>query len=504
MTATRILFVVSECAPFAKVGGLADVAGALPKALRRLGYDARIVLPLYAGVNRARHGIVFERPFTVQMGPRDYPAAVWSGRMADVPVRFIECGRFFDRPGIYGDTSGDYPDNAARFAFFCRAALETCRSGPFIPDIVHCHDWHTALLPFFLKTAEYSETRPARAASVLTIHNIGYQGLFPAGALSDLGIGPPDSIPGQLEYFGRINFLKAGIKCADYLATVSPTHARELLDFSSGGGLTAELLERKRDFKGILNGVDYAEWDPARDPLLPAHYTAAEPGGKAVCKAALQRTFGLDERPDLPVFGIVARLARQKGLGLLAEIMPRVLDNMAIQFVALGTGDRFFESFLLNLARRHPRRAAARIEFSDKLSHLIEAGGDFFLMPSLYEPCGLTQMYAMLYGTLPIVRAVGGLADTVENYDEASGRGTGFKFQDAAPRALYNTIGWAVSTWFDRPRHIALLRRQAMRRDFSWDKAAREYSEVYAALKPGPAANSFSTSARKACGEETR
>lgn len=477
----RVLFVASECAPYAKTGGLGDVVAALPKALRRLGHDVRLVLPLYGSIDRAKYGIAFESAACAHMGQGEenwigVHTAVLDG---EVPVWFVEYERFFGRPGIYDYAGREYPDNAFRFALLSKAATQICKDRQFIPDIMHVHDWPTALVAAFLKTWDYVLSPLSTTAGVLTIHNIGYQGLYHPGAFAYLGVGSEHFNPDVFETYGQINLLKAGIHFADALTTVSPTHARELLDPAGGMGLAYYLQRRSSNLFGILNGVDYEHWNPATDALLPARYRPDDLSGKAVCKAALQERFGLEQRADLPVFGIVSRFAQQKGFNLLREALPPALNDMLMQLVVLGTGDPETESFFHWLTGNYPGRVGSYIGFSNELSHLIEAGSDFFLMPSLYEPCGLNQSYSMKYGTLPIVRATGGLDDTVQNYDEATGAGTGFKFWDANGRALYYTIGWAVSTWFDRPHHIAQLRQQAMAQDFSWGDSARKYVDVY-------------------------
>lgn len=477
----RVLFVASECAPYAKTGGLGDVVAALPKALRRLGHDARIILPLYSSIDRAKFGITYEGTSCVHMGRGEEN---WIGVHAgvldgEVPVWFVDYERFFGRPGIYDYAGKEYPDNAFRFALLSKAALQICKDRQFVPEIMHAHDWPSALVPVFLSTWDRVLSSLSSTASVLTIHNIGYQGIYHSSAYSYIGIGGEYFNPDVFEFYGQLNLLKAGIHFADALTTVSPTHAREILDPAGGMGLAYYLQRRSGSLFGILNGVDYEHWNPATDQLIPARFTPDDLSGKDVCKAALQERFGLEQRADLPLFGIVSRFAPQKGFNLLREALPNVLRDMLVQVVVLGTGDPDTEGFFHWLTATNPGRVGSYIGFSNELSHLIEAGSDFFLMPSIYEPCGLNQSYSMKYGTLPIVHATGGLDDTVQNYDEATGTGTGFKFWDATERALYYTIGWAVSTWFDRPHHIASLRQQAMAQNFSWSDSAQKYVEVY-------------------------
>ncbi len=477
----RLLFVASECAPFAKTGGLGDVVAALPKALRRLGHDVRIVLPLYNSIDRARYAIKPESPACVHMGRGEEQwIGVFSTLLEDeVPVWFVDYERFFGRPGIYDYAGREYPDNAFRYALLSKAAMQICKDRGFIPDVVHAHDWPTALVAVFLKTWDRILSPLSSTASVLTIHNVGYQGIFHLSAFPYIGVGEEYFNSAVFESHGQINLLKAGIYFADALTTVSPTHARELLEPAGGMGMAPFLNNRAADLFGILNGVDYEHWNPATDKLIPATYTPEDLSGKATCKATLQQRFGLEVRPEVPILGIVSRFAEQKGLDLLRESLPNVLRDMVVQLVVLGTGDSETENFFQWLASVYPGRVGSYIGFSNELSHLIEAGSDFFLMPSLYEPCGLNQSYSMKYATLPIVRATGGLDDTVLNYNEVTGAGTGFKFRDATGSALYDTIGWAVSTWYDRPHHITQLRQQAMAQDFSWSDSAQEYVRVY-------------------------
>jgi starch synthase len=345
--------------------------------------------------------------------------------------------------------------------------------------VIHVHDWPTAVAAALLKTWDRILSPLSNTASVLTIHNIGYQGVYHASAMNYLGIGWEHFTSEKFEDHGRINLLKAGVHFADAITTVSPTHAKEILTPAGGMGLAPYLNHRAADFSGILNGCDYEHWNPATDPLIPARYNRHELTGKAVCKTALQERFGLELNARTPLFGIVSRFAPQKGFSLLMDALPRVLNTMFAQVAVLGSGDPRTEEFFNWLARNYPGRIGVYIGFNVELSHLIEAGSDFFLMPSRYEPCGLNQMYSLKYGTLPIVRATGGLDDTVENYDQHTGNGTGFKFWADTSQALYNTIGWANATWYDRPEHIAKLRQNAMAQDFSWEQSAARYIEVY-------------------------
>ena len=480
-TPMKILFVASECAPFAKVGGLGDAVAGLAKALQQLGHEVRVMLPLYSFIDRHKFGLHVVGSHCVHMGGG---AEHWIGLHEApldgcVPAWFVEYENYFGRIGLYDGSTGHYADNAYRFALLSKAALQVCKDRHWIPQVMHVHDWPSALVPVFLKTWDRVLSPLSETASVLTIHNIGYQGVYPADVFPYLGITGDHFHPGTMEDHGKLNLLKAGINYADALTTVSPTHAQETLTPSGGMGMAPFLNARRQDFFGILNGADYDHWDPATDPLLPARYTAGDLAGKAACKAALQGQLGLAERPDLPVFGIVSRFATQKGFNLLRDALPAALNQMQLQVVVLGNGDPDTENFFRWLQATYPGRVGTFLGFNNELSHRIQAGCDFFLMPSLYVPCGLSQIYALRYGTLPIVRATGGLDDTVINYDEATGAGTGFKFIQPTSQALYNTIGWAVSTWFDRPQHIAQLRQQAMAQDYSWTKSAAQYLQVY-------------------------
>jgi starch synthase len=472
----RLLFITSECTPLAQTGGLGDAVAGLTKALVKRGHDVRIVMPLYQRIDRAKFGITFLRSCCVHFGRGE---EIWVGIFAakldgEVPVWFIDYARYFDRPGIYeGDEDG------YRFGVLSKAALQICKDTGWIPQIAHVHDWMTAVAAVFLKTWDRVLSPLSSTASVLTIHNIGYQGKFDASVLAFYGFGGDYMAPDRFEDFGGINLLKAGIQYADAITTVSPTYAQEIRGPIGGMGMALYLNNRSDRVSGILNGVDTTVWNPATDAYLPARYSRDNLAGKAECKRALQDRFGLKVDPRIPLFAVISRFAPQKGFDLLRGSLPQAVRDMVMQVVILGTGDAFTEHFFRWLSNANPGRANAHIGFSPELAHLMEAGSDFFLMPSIYEPCGLNQMYSSLYGTLPIVRATGGLDDTVENYDEAAGRGTGFKFWEISDRALYYTIGWAVSTWYDRPHHVAAMQRQGMARDFTWEASARQYERVY-------------------------
>jgi starch synthase len=478
MPPLKVLFVASEVAPFRKTGGLADVAGALPKALRRRGIDVRVVMPLYNGIkwhDLERLDGLLEVP--MYGGP--LRAGVRLGVLpgSDVPIYFIEYHRFFDRPYLYGPPGQAYSDNLERFTLLSRGSLELCKALGWYPDVVHANDWQTALVPAYINTVEWS--RPLHgAASLFTIHNLAYQGNFEGGAMFITGLGREHYHPGEFEHFGDVNLMKGALTHSTYLSTVSPTYAAEIQTPAYGAGLDGVLAARRADLRGILNGIDFDEWNPAADPALVERFDVDHMEGKARCKAALQREVGLPERADVPLFGVIGRLTQQKGFDVLAHALDRLLE-WKLQIVLLGSGDADAERFFAALAYQRGDKFRAYIGFDESLSHRIEAGCDFFLMPSRFEPCGLNQMYSLRYGTLPVVRATGGLVDTVQNYDERTGAGTGFMFGDLTAEGLGNTIGWALSTYFDRPAHIAHMRRTAMAQDFSWQRAAGEYERLY-------------------------
>jgi starch synthase len=474
-TGKRIVFIASECTPLAQTGGLGDVVAGLSKALRQRGHDARIIMPLYGHIDRFKYGIHFSRSCCVHFGRgEEIWVGVFEGKLGDVPIWFVDYDRYFGRPQIY-----DGDEDCFRFGVLSKAALQICKDVGWIPHIAHVHDWMTAPAAVFLKTWDRVLSPLSNTASVLTIHNIGYQGKFGPEVMPFYGFGTEYLTADKFEDFGGINLLKAGIQYADAVTTVSPTYANEIRGPIGGMGMHLYLNNRGGQVFGIVNGVDTDVWNPATDAYLPARYRVGDMGGKAACKKALQERFGLHVDPKVPLFGIVSRFAPQKGFDLIRGALPQALRDMLMQVVVLGTGDSFTEHFFRWLHGAYPHSVNAHIGFVPELAHLIEAGCDFFIMPSIYEPCGLNQMYSSLYGTLPVVRATGGLEDTVENYTEHDGGGTGFKFWDISQQALYHTIGWAVSTWWDRPQHVAMMRERGMKKDFSWNHSAEEYERVY-------------------------
>jgi starch synthase len=479
----KILMAASEAVPFAKEGGLADVVGVLPKCLATLGHDVRLVMPRYASIDRDRWGLqLLPGVLVVPMGSLGTQyCGVYEGRLPDsaVPVYFLEHEGHYGRSGgLYEQNNEGYPDNDNRFIFLSRAALELCKMLDFSPDLVHAHDWHTAAIPLFLNTLYRNDQYLRQTASLLTIHNMQHQGEFYKGVMDVLGVGWEHFTFLGLERDDQVNLLKGGLYHATLLNTVSAGYAREIQTPEYGWGLEGVVRQRAADLYGILNGVDYTEWNPENDPLIPENYSAADLSGKRLCKAQLQKRLGLPVRPEVPLFGLVSRLVKQKGIDILAAAMPRLL-SLDLQVVLLGAGEPWSHFYFGDMAALYPKQCACFIGYNNELSHQIEAGADFFLMPSAFEPCGMNQMYSLRYGTLPIVRATGGLDDSVENYDEQRLTGTGFKFRELTPEALFNTVGWAVYTWYQRPEAMARLIQNAMQQRFTWDGSARRYAGLY-------------------------
>jgi starch synthase len=465
-----VLFIGSEAQPFAKTGGLADVLGALPPALARLGWSATVVLPRYRGVSA---GTLVET-FPVSVGGFTRDAGFFEAPLADgARAILVDCPELYDRAALYGVGSDDYADNARRFAFLVRAALEFAARRSPAPSIVHAHDWQAGLAPVYLRTVYQTHPALGGIPSVFTIHNLAYQGTFAADWLPRLDLGLEQLAIDRLEYWGRISFLKGGINDADLVTTVSKRYAEEIQTPAFGFGFDGILHRRRDDLAGILNGIDTREWDPASDPALPAPYSADDLSGKAASKAAVLSRYGLptdDAALRRPLIGMVSRMVDQKGFDLIAAVSDQ-LPNLDASFVVLGTGEPRYQTMWTSMAAAYPEKIGARIGFDETLAHLIEAGADMFLMPSQFEPCGLNQMYSMRYGTVPIVRAVGGLADTVTPK-------TGFSFQDYSPAALVGALQAAL-TAYAKPRTWRALQVAGMRQDFSWDRSAKEYVKIY-------------------------
>lgn len=505
----KVLMAASEVVGFAKTGGLADVAGSLPRALADLGHECAVFLPLYRCTRAARNPPQpTDHAFSVPVGPRTFAARLWRSTLpdSDVPAYLVEQPDLFDRDdpargrGLYQFTAPDgqkrdYSDNCSRFIFFCRAVLEALPLLGFWPDVLHANDWQSGLLPVYLREFYRKQggfglrERYARMRTLFTIHNIAYQGAFWHWDMMLTGLDWKLFNSRQLEFYGRLNFLKAGVVFADLLSTVSPTYAREVQTPYYGAGLQGVLMERSRDLFGIVNGVDYNVWDPARDPHVAATYTPETlTEGKPRCKAALQRAFGLPEQSRTPLLGMVARLADQKGFDLLAGAGPAILEAGA-QLVVVGEGERKYHQMLKELGEHYPGQVGLYFGFDEPRAHQVEAGADAFLMPSLYEPSGLNQLYSMKYGTPPVVRATGGLADTVTDCTPealASGRATGFRFIPYSPEGLLDAVRRALALYRDRPDDWLRLARNGMSQDWSWGRSAREYVKLYSSLVPRP------------------
>ena len=476
----KILFATPEAVPFAKTGGLADVAGALPKSLQALGCEIKLIMPYYRTVRDS--GLPHQylgREIEVSLGEEKLKADIYLGHLnQDIPVYFIGREEFFDRQSLYGTAKGDYFDNPERFIFFSKAALSFCQSMDFSPDIIHQHEWQTGLIPAYLKSLYQNDPLFSRSATVFTIHNIAYQGLFKKEKFSLTGLPQKMYSPEGIEFWERINFMKAGIVYADVINTVSKKYSEEIQTPEYGYGLEGILRKKKESLYGILNGVDYEDWDPSHDPHLIARYDAKDISGKKQCKMDLLKEFHLPSSLEqVPLLGMISRLADQKGFDLLMEI-SEALFALNIGFVLLGTGEQKYHDLLTQVAQKYPQKAGIRIAYDDRLAHKIEAGTDFFLMPSKYEPCGLNQIYSLKYGTIPVVRATGGLDDTITPYDPVTKKGNGFKFTRYDAKEFLNTIKAAINFYY-QPERWRQLVQNAMAADFSWKRSAQSYLELY-------------------------
>lgn len=472
----KILFVAPEGLPFSKTGGLADVIEALPRALVELGHAVTVLLPRY----RNTRGVAVTVPsLTVPFGDGlRFPGIIEGGALHGVSYYFVEDPEYFDRDQLYGVAGKDYPDNAERFAEFCGAAIEFCKQ-VWMPDVIHCHDWQAGLVPVLMRTRYADDPAMQELPVVFTIHNMGYHGLFPREAMKKIGL--PDALFGidGLEFFGKVNFLKGALIFSDYLTTVSPKYAQEIQTPEYGHGLDGVVRNRAGRLRGILNGVDYSAWSPERDKVIASRYSPKDLSGKLACKRNLLEAFGLpQEAIHKPVIGIVSRFAMQKGFDLIEQIAPQLLaEDLAI--TALGAGEPKYEKLLREIAKAYPGKFSVKVAYDNILAHKVEAGADMFLMPSHYEPCGLNQIYSLKYGTVPIVRATGGLDDTIENYDPANGRGTGFKFLAYDGPALLAAIRRALEVFRNDPAAWQQIQLNGMAKDFSWQASAGEYVKLY-------------------------
>jgi starch synthase len=475
----RILLIASEFSPLINAGGLGDAVAGLAAALVKLGHEVRVVIPKYSGINYPMEW--YHGPMGVWIGNSQQWSIVCKATgPGNVPVFLIEYKEYFERWGLYHAANmDDYKDNPVRFAYLCRAAFQFCIDHNWSPDIVHVHDWQTALGAAYLKDWYWNNPVLGRSASVLTIHNIAYQGKYPGHWYGGFGINGGYYRGDVFEDHGMVNMLKGGIAFADMITTVSPTHGREISGPGGGWGLAPYLSNKGDRFRGIVNGIDYAVWSPENDPTIPQRYTAVSMQGKKECKRRLQEEFRLHWDENICLIGAIGRFVDQKGYHLLQQEIEPILNSMHVQFVMLGSGKDQLQGYFRWLPGKYPGKVGSFIGFNNWLAHLITAGCDLFVMPSIYEPCGLNQMYAQRYGTLPVVHATGGLEDTVENYNPNNGDGTGFKFWDTSRAALYHTMGWAVQTYYDRRDHFLKMRYNAMCRDFSWENSARQYIDAY-------------------------
>ena len=490
MSSLKVALVASEIAPFARTGGLGDVMGALPRALAKLGHEVMVFMPLYGKLNIDRNTLSRQNwtiPVSIGGTQHDLSIATFRDRRARVSYCFIVNDHYFDRPELYRDpeTGVDYADNDERFIFFGRSVLEVLRKLNWRPDLIHSHDWQASLIPVYLKSLMADDPFYSDVRSVLTIHNLGYQGVFPPETFKKIGVKDElfYAVTGPLEFFGKVNFLKAGIVLADKISTVSKRYAEEIQTSDEfGAGLQDVLRGRHTDLMGIVNGVDYTVWSPSRDKFIPYRYNLANLSGKKKTKIELLNRADLPVRDTAPLVGIISRLADQKGFDLIAEAADE-LFAMNLQMVVLGTGDQKYHDLFTELEERYPDKLKVYLKFDDSLAHWIEAAADIFLMPSHYEPCGLNQLYSLKYGTVPVVRRVGGLHDTVIDYNEDTQVGTGFVFEEYQSQAMLAALKRAVAL-FERKRPWMKLQKAGMQQDFSWDAAARKYSTLFESVVP--------------------
>lgn len=485
----KVLMASPECVPFSKTGGLADVAGTLPKWLRKAGVDVRIVLPKYKMTDDKKFGLKDTGAvLKIPIGDKVAEARILKGSVpaggdgsGDVPVYFIKNDGYFKRDGLYGDIKGDYPDNHERFIFFCRAALELVKTIEFKPDVIHTHDWQTGLIPAYLKTAYKYDSYFTHTKTVFTIHNIAYQGNFPKEVLYQAGFTWGEFTPERLEYYGKVSFLKSGLVYSDAINTVSPTYAEQIQSSNEfGRGMEGVLSHRKADLSGIINGIDYNDWDPEKDRFIAQGYSLNNKEGKAVCKQALQKEVGLPQKSDVPFLGIVSRLDPQKGFDLLAEIIGPLLKK-EVQLIILGTGDKTYHDLLSKIAKKHKKQFSLHLTFDNALAHRIYAGCDFFLMPSRFEPCGLGQMIASRYLTVPVVMKTGGLADTIHQFGSSNPRGNGFVFSKYAAKDFLKAVLDALKA-YKKQKQFAGILNNLYSADFRWESSVREYISLYSKI----------------------
>ena len=474
----KIQFISSEVFPFAKTGGLADVIGALPLALSKRGHKCSIILPFYRCVQK---GSFSQKPvkktIPINFNGKEEKFTLHFLKEGNVDVYFIENNTFFDRDYLYGTPQGDYPDNALRFGFFSRAVIQAISHHIGKQDILHCNDWQTGLIPLYIKLFHKEDEKFANTKVLFTIHNTAYQGLFEKSVMSELDIPEELFTFDKLEFWGKLSFIKSGLIYSNALSTVSEGYAREILTEEFGCGLDGLFRTRKENLFGIVNGVDYAIWDPESDEFIAKKYNKGNLRDKELCKKDLLKTLGMKYEPERPLCGMITRLAEQKGIDIISEAMDGML-RIGVDFVLLGFGDEKYNNIFKELASKHKDRVGVKIAFDNALAHKIEAGCDMFLMPSRYEPCGLNQLYSLKYATVPVVRAIGGLDDTVEDFDRLTRKGNGFKFKNATKKDLLGSLEKAVSVYKDKELWNTLL-ENGLSCDYSWDSSAEKYEELY-------------------------
>lgn len=487
----KILLATSECVPFAKTGGLADVSGALPKALKGFKHDVRIIMPRYKKIDVKKFGLkTIAKDIPVSFKDKIEMATVMEGkislnsvgekskRFAHIPVYFVDNEKYYNRDELYRTPFGDYEDNGERFVFFSRAVLETTKAVDFKPDVIHCNDWQTGLISAYLKTLYILDSFFLKTATLYTIHNIAYQGIFPENIFYLAGFDWWDFVPERFEYYGQVNFMKAGLIYADILNTVSKTYSCQIQASEEfGRGMEGILAGRKDDLYGIINGLDYEDWNPRQDRNIVANYNLDNLGGKVVCKKDLQKINGLLISETTPLIGLISRLDSQKGFDILQDAIDEMV-KMDLQFILLGTGDKKYMDLFKKIGIKYPRRVGINLKFDNALAHKIYAGSDMFLIPSCFEPCGLGQLISFTYGTIPIVHKTGGLADTVDQFRPNTGRGKGFVFSEYSSKSLLEAIKKAISLYKNKKKWNKLM-KNGMEADFSWGRAAKEYIGLY-------------------------
>ncbi len=475
----RILMVTPETNPFAASGGLAEVISALACSLVQLGHEVKVVLPLYRQVRESGQTLTFTgQTLSIPLSWKNLPAEIHTARVEPgIDFYFIGQDALYNRDGLYGTAYGDFEDNAERFIFFSRAVVEMIGALKLKLDVCHCHEWQTGLVPVYLRTLYQERPRLRRLPVVYTLHNVGYQGLFSAYDLPLTGLGWELLSPKGLEFYGNLNLMKGGLVFADLLSTVSDKYRQEILTAEYGFGLEGLFQERAPELYGILEGVDYRRWNPAKDPHLPAPYDRQDLEGKKTCKQALARSFNLKLKPGRPLLGMTTRFFKRKGIDLVENILEELM-RLDVSFVLQGTGEERHQYLLQELSQKYPGRMGLEVGYSDELAHQIIAGADIFLMPSRYEPCGLDQLHCLRYGTVPVVRATGGLDETIQDYNPKTGEGNGFKFSGYTPAGFLGAVQRALRLYADQPTWQALMRKN-MALDFSWETVAPKYVELY-------------------------